>query len=203
MRFEIRDKRLAMRDWARLAVVLAMALLAPAALTACGGAETYDEPPEIILGVDVCSACNMIINEDNFASAYWTKDGQARMFDDLGEMLRYMHHNPEEIATAWARDMHTAEWMPLEDAWIVFNAGIRTPMGTGVASMLHEDDARALAFDQDGAMILQFDEIMKRLAAGDLEIKMGGGHGGMDSPGGMDSHGGLDDMDSHDSMGDD
>lgn len=165
-------------------------------LSACGGSETYDEPPEIMLGVDVCHACNMIINEGNFASAYWTKDGEARMFDDLGEMLRYMHHNPEEIASAWARDMHTAEWIPLEDAWIVLNAGIHTPMGTGIASVLHEDDAQALAFDQDGAMILKFDEIMKQLASGHLEIKMGGGHGGGMGGESMDGQS----QDSHDGM---
>ncbi|MBP9502818.1 MAG: nitrous oxide reductase accessory protein NosL [Candidatus Promineofilum sp.] len=198
MKFEMRHKGSIGRSglFRPLGVVAALMALGLLMLSACGGSETYDEPPEIMLGVDVCHACNMIISEDNFASAYWTKDGEVRMFDDLGEMLRYMHHNPEEIASAWARDMHTAEWIRLEEAWIVLNAGIHTPMGTGVASVVHEDDARALAFDQDGAMVMKSDEVMKLLASGGLEIRMGGGHGGgMDGPG-MDGES----QESHDGM---
>ncbi len=153
-------------------------------LAACGGGEALDEPPEIIYGVDVCSNCNMIISEENFATAYWTADGEARMFDDMGEMILYMHDHPEEIASIWVHDMHTAEWLRAEEAWIVMNAGVNTPMGTGVATVAHEDDARALAFDQDGAMVMTFDEMMEKMASGELMIMMGGGHGG-----GMDDHG--------------
>ena len=43
-------------------------------LVACGGGgeDFANDPPEIIFGQDVCSECNMIINEANFAAAYWT-----------------------------------------------------------------------------------------------------------------------------------
>ncbi len=157
-----------------LPVLLGLLLLA-----ACGGKQSFDEPPKIVYGVDVCSACNMIINEENFASAYWTTGGDARMFDDLGEMILYMHDHPdEEVASAWVHDMNTAKWLRAGDAWIVMNAGLVTPMGTGVASVATEQDAQALAFGQDGAMVLTFDDLMKQLAGGHLMIPMGGGHGG-------------------------
>lgn len=159
-------------------------------LVACGGGQSFDEPPEIIYGVDVCSACNMIISEENFASAYWTADGEARMFDDLGEMALYMTEHQEEVASAWVHDMNTAEWLAAGESWIVINAGVNTPMGTGVFSMANEDDARALAFGHDGAMVMTFDDMMSRLASGELMILMGGGHGGSMDGG----HGGMDEM---------
>ena len=142
-------------------------------LLGCGGGVTYDEPPEILYGQDVCSNCNMIISEENYASAYWTVDGEARRFDDMGEMLKYMNSNPEERASTWVHDVNTAAWLRAEDAWIVMNAGLMTPMGTGVVAVANEEEARALAFEQDGAMVLTFDELMKKMEDGELMIGMG------------------------------
>lgn len=148
-------------------------MLMIAALVGCGGAESFDEPPEILYGQDVCSNCNMIISEENFASAYWTAGGEARRFDDMGEMLEYMQSNPEERASTWVHDMNTAEWLRAEDAWIVMNAGLMTPMGTGIVAVANEEDANALAFDQDGAMVLTFGELMSKLEAGEITLGMG------------------------------
>lgn len=142
-------------------------------LPACGGSESLDEPPEILYGQDVCSNCNMIISEENFASAYWTADGEARRFDDMGEMLAYIQSNPEEIASTWVHDMNTAEWLRAEEAWIVMNAGVATPMGTGIVAVATEDDARALAFDQEGAMVMTYGELMEKVASGELMLGMG------------------------------
>jgi len=158
-----------MRKGALLFLVAAWVAL----LAACGGAESYDEPPEIIYGQDVCSNCNMIISEENYASAYWTAEGEARRFDDMGEMLAYIQSSPEERASTWVHDVNTAAWLRAEDAWIVMNAGLMTPMGTGIVAVANEEDARALAFDQDGAMVLTFAELMDKLEAGELMLGMG------------------------------
>lgn len=150
-----------------------MIILMALTLVACGGAESFDEPPEILYGQDVCSNCNMIISEENYASAYWTAEGEARRFDDMGEMLAYIQSSPEERASTWVHDVNTAEWLRAEDAWIVMNAGLMTPMGTGIVAVANEEDARALAFDQDSATILTFDELMTKLEAGELMLGMG------------------------------
>jgi copper chaperone NosL len=145
-------------------------------LAACGGgADIANEPPGIIFGQDVCSECNMIINEANFASAYWTADGEARRFDDVGEMLKFMQEQPEDRASTWVHDANTAEWLRAEEAWFVMNAGLATPMGTGVAAVANEEDARALAFDQPDALVMTFDELVAGLAAGEVMIQMGMG----------------------------
>jgi copper chaperone NosL len=140
---------------------------------ACGGGQSAAEPPEILYGQDVCSECNMIINEANYASAYWTADGDPRLFDDVGEMLKYVQENPEERASTWVHDLNTADWLPAEEAWFVMNAGLMTPMGTGVAAVANEQDARALAFDRPEAIVITFADLMDGLAAGEITINMG------------------------------
>lgn len=154
-------------------VVLFSAIVLVVLLTACGGADSVDTPPEILYGQDVCSNCNMIISEENYASAYWTTDGEARRFDDMGEMLQFMQSTPEERASTWVHDVNTAEWLHAEDAWIVMNSGLMTPMGTGIVAVANEDDARALAFDQADAMVLTFGDLLNRLESGELMIGMG------------------------------
>ncbi len=154
-------------------VMLLLSVVWVILLVACGGADSVDNPPEILYGQDVCSNCNMIISEENYASAYWTADGVARRFDDTGEMLQFMQSSPEERASTWVHDVNTAQWLRAEDAWIVMNAGLMTPMGTGIVAVANEDDARALAFDQDDALVLTFGDLLDQLETGKLMIGMG------------------------------
>jgi copper chaperone NosL len=111
----------------------------------------------------------MIISEEKYASAYWTTEGEARRFDDVGEMLVYMAKNPEPTASIWVHDINSAAWLLADDAWFVMNSGLRTPMGTGIAVLADEQAARALAFDQPEAVVMTFAEIVARAQAGELE----------------------------------
>lgn len=144
----------------RLRVVLPVFVLGLVLLGACSQAADTSQPPEIAYGQDVCDNCNMLISEEKFASAYWTADGEARRFDDMGEMLTYMKSNPEEIASTWVHDVNSAEWLAAEDAFFVMNSGVSTPMGTGIVACSTEAEAQALAYGQDGAMVLTFAELM-------------------------------------------
>ena len=74
---------------------LVLCLLLLLALAACGGGADTTQPPEILYGQDVCDECDMIISEEKYAAAYWTAEGEARRFDDVGEMLVFMADNRE------------------------------------------------------------------------------------------------------------
>ncbi len=137
-------------------------------LAACGGGADTTQPPEILYGQDVCDECDMIISEEKFASAYWTAEGEARRFDDVGEMLVYMAENPESTASVWVHDLNSAAWLLADDAWFVMNSGLHTPMGTGIAVLADEQAARALAFDQPEAVVMTFAEIVAVAEAGEL-----------------------------------
>ena len=112
---------------------LVLCLLLLLALAACGGGADTTQPPEILYGQDVCDECDMIISEEKYAAAYWTAEGEARRFDDVGEMLVFMADNREPTASVWVHDINSAEWLLAEEAWFVMNSGLRTPMGTGIA----------------------------------------------------------------------
>ncbi len=155
--------------------VLCLALALLLALAACGGGEDTTQPPEILYGQDVCDECDMIISEEKYASAYWTAEGEARRFDDVGEMLVFMARSPEATASIWVHDINSATWLPAEEAWFVMNSGLRTPMGTGIAVLADEQSARALAFDQPEAVVLTYSEIVARAEAGELENVAGMG----------------------------
>lgn len=151
----------------RLSSVLG-GLLLFVALAGCGGGADTTQPPEILYGQDVCDECDMIISEEKFASAYWTEAGEARRFDDVGEMLVFMAENPEPTASIWVHDINSAAWLPAGDAWFVMNSGLHTPMGTGIAVVSSEAEAEALAFDQPEAVIMTFADALVRAQAGEL-----------------------------------
>jgi copper chaperone NosL len=147
-------------------------------LAACGGKANVNEPPEIVYGQDVCSRCNMIINEERHAAAYWTVDGQARLFDDTGGMFVYQQETGEEVASYWVHDLQTGDWLRAEEAYFVYDPSQVTPMGFGLLALADEAAARSLAYGQNGAMVMNFDGLNGRLADGSLVLgPMGMGMG--------------------------
>ena len=152
----------------KFVIVAALALLA--LLAACGQQVDTTQPPEIAYGEDVCSNCNMLISDEKFASAYWTVDGEARRFDDVGEMLSFMRSTPEETASVWVHDVNSAEWLPAEEAYFVVGSGLTTPMGTGIVACDTQAEAEALAYDQDGAMVMTFADVLAMNEAGAMDM---------------------------------
>jgi copper chaperone NosL len=147
-------------------------------LAACGGKANVNEPPEIVYGQDVCSRCNMIINEERHAAAYWTVDGEARLFDDTGGMFVYQQETGEEVASYWVHDLQTGDWLRAEEAYFVYDPSQVTPMGFGLLALADEAAARSLAYGQNGAMVMNFDGLNGRLADGSLVLgPMGMGMG--------------------------
>lgn len=140
------------------------------ALGACRQSADTSAPPDIRYGEDVCDRCQMIINEERYAAAYWTAGGQARRFDDIGGMLAYHQENGEEVASFWVHDYASGEWIPAGESYLVFDPGLHSPMGFGVAACASEAQARSLAYGQAGAFVLPFDQALAQLAAGDLAL---------------------------------
>lgn len=160
--------------WRRASSVVAL-LSAVAALIWLAGCQqqvNVNEPPEILYGQDTCDRCRMIINEENMAAAYWTKDGQARRFDDLGGMFAYQQETQEEVASWWVHDYHSSAWLRAEEAYFVMGSGIMTPMGFGIVALTERAAADTLAQSVEGAVVLDFSSLMARLAAQSMNNTM-------------------------------
>ncbi len=129
-------------------------------LVGCGQSVDTNDPPEIMYGQDVCDECGMIISEEKFAAAYWTTDGEARRFDDIGGMFASLKEKPEDVATYWVHDITTGEWIRAEDAYYVIDNDLMTPMGFGIAACAEEDQAHALAYGKEDVMVMSFAEML-------------------------------------------
>jgi len=129
-------------------------------IVGCQAQVDLSQPPEILYGEDVCTECGMIISEPRFAAAYYTLEGDARRFDDIGGMLTHHAANQEEVAQFWVHDYETEEWIVADQAYFVSSAELHTPMGFGVVAF--SDQARAQQFaDKSNTMVMSFAAIME------------------------------------------
>jgi copper chaperone NosL len=142
------------------------------ALAACRAALDPNRPPTIRYGTDVCSQCGMIISEVPYAAAYSLPGGEARLFDDIGEMVVDYRQRREPVAAFFVHDHGTREWVRAEHALYVLSRALRTPMGFGVAAFATEADAAAMA-RQVGGEVLTFPELLQ-----DAELAPDRGHRG-------------------------
>jgi copper chaperone NosL len=101
----------------------------------------------------------MLISEARFASASLLNNGEARIFDDIGEMLVYHMDHPEEQVHAWfVHDYGSESWIRGESAFFVKSEAIKSPMGSGIVAFEKKSDAEAFAAQVQG-LIYSLDEI--------------------------------------------
>ena len=142
-----------------------LATMLPVVGAVVGGCERREDPltpPSIRYGEDVCAACNMIISDPAYASAYRVAGGNARLFDDLGEMVVFMRTSPEPAVATFVHHYETRDWLTAEDAIYVQSSALQTPMGFGVAATASQDEARLLA-ERVGGHTYTFQELLQQL----------------------------------------
>ncbi|MBK8431978.1 MAG: nitrous oxide reductase accessory protein NosL [Chloroflexi bacterium] len=135
---------------------------------ACGRAPDLETPPEIVYGEDVCVECGMIISDPRFAAAYVTSAGDARLFDDIGDMLVYDQRMGEAVHAYWVHDLHSEAWARAETATFVTQSNLNTPMGWGIVAFATAEDAR-LYVQASGGMMTTLAELQAAVANGSLK----------------------------------
>lgn len=135
---------------------LALVVVSLLFLAGCRSSVDVSQPPDIVCGRDPCDRCKMLISEENMAAAYWTTAGEARRFDDIGEMLAYQKETGDDVATWWVHDLTSGDWLKAEDAHFVIGAGVATPMGFGIVAFSDENVAETLALGVENALVLDF-----------------------------------------------
>lgn len=142
-----------------LGIFLALSVLL-VTLAGCGAeGDGGPQPPEMAYDFDTCSACGMLISEARFAAATVLANGEARKFDDIGEMMVYHMDHPNEVVEAWfVHDYGTEEWVRGETAFFVMASGIDSPMGSGVAAFADEGEAEALA-QEYGVAVMDMEDL--------------------------------------------
>jgi len=143
--------------------LLVLAALLPLAASACGAAEDPLAPPDIVYGEDACAECGMILSEPRFAAASLVDDqGRVtpRVFDDIGDMLRYLGARPELVVRrSYVHDLETDAWLDAETAVFVRAPDLRTPMASHLAAFADLARAEAFAAGHAGARVLRFTDL--------------------------------------------
>lgn len=141
-------------------------------VSACARGETAATPPVIRYGEDLCTECNMIINDVRYAAGYAVEIAPGRYeslaFDDIGDLLVHMAKHPEHTIVAWyVHDYTTEEWLDATTAYYVVSEQIHTPMGHGIAAHATEAAAAAMAQERQGE-VFDWSELVQRAADGTL-----------------------------------
>ena len=138
-------------------IILFLFLLVLLLLAACQSQIDLSQPPEIRFGEEVCTECGMIISEPRYAAAYYTTQGDARRFDDIGGMFTYQAEHQEDVAQSWVHDFDTEELVKADQAFYVISDQLHTPMGFGVIAFSEQDRAQRLA-SKSNTLVMSFDE---------------------------------------------
>jgi copper chaperone NosL len=113
-------------------------------LAACGAAETG--PPAIVLDQTPCAHCRMLVSDLAYAAAFRTREGEERVFDEIGCMLREL---PAAGARVFVHDYETSQWLEGEKAFFLRSESIQTPMGGGIVAF----SSRAAAEKYEGQIL--------------------------------------------------
>ena len=135
---------------------LLTAALAAGCLAAVGCGD--NGPPTVRYGHEACAHCRMIVNDDRFAAAAVTADGEARKFDEVCCLVRYLAKNPDGAPRAWVRGYRSGGWHDARAAYYAHGPKLQTPMGSGLAAVATREEAEALAAEW-GGRVLRFDEL--------------------------------------------
>lgn len=140
--------------WVWVVIVCVLALL----LVGCSRGQTEIKPPEIRYGEDKCSDCDMIISEPRFAAAamHEVSSGtyESLLFDDIGDLLRYMKENPDlKYVASYVHDYDTEAWVDATKATYVQSSEVRTPMASGLLASDTAAKAQALATQFNGTVM--------------------------------------------------
>jgi copper chaperone NosL len=134
--------------------LMLLLLVSMAMAAGCGEETRADQPPEIEYGVDVCSRCNMIISEERYAGGVVDENGDALVFDDIGEMIFVLQEEGLNDRRVWVHDANTLEWINGTEAFFVASDDVVTPMGSGVTAFAEKADADTFAAENAGKVMM-------------------------------------------------
>ncbi len=124
----------------------------------CGG----DGPPNVRYGQEECAHCRMIVNDDRYAAAAVTAEGDAHKFDEICCLIDYLAEHPAEVKGLWVRGYQSGQWHDARQAAYAFGPKLQTPMGSGLAAVATREEADALAAEW-GGKVLHYDELARFL----------------------------------------
>lgn len=133
-----------------------MALIAMMFFASCSN--KAPEPQPIKFGTDNCDHCKMTISDKKFGAEMVNSKGKAYKFDDIGCMLdykkEYAKSHPDEQVTFFSINYYSPEkFVNMQDAFILQNGSVRTPMASGMVAFGTKEDAEKAKGEYGGEVV--------------------------------------------------
>ncbi|MEC1718175.1 nitrous oxide reductase accessory protein NosL [Schinkia azotoformans] len=130
-------------------------------LASCGQVGTI-MPEAIDEEVDICEACTMMVQDNQYSAQIVTTNGKVFKFDDIGCMAMYINDNLP-VGQLYARDFYSHEWMEVEQAYFVFTKDVETPMNYGFLAFSSKTNVEKFLAESSGQEMMwnQVKETMK------------------------------------------
>lgn len=117
-------------------------------LASCGQAGVI-MPQSIDEEVDICEACTMMVQDNQYSAQIVTTSGQVFKFDDIGCMAMYINDNLP-VGQPYVRDFYNSEWMEVDHASFVFTEEVETPMNYGFLAFSSKTNAEKFLAKSSG-----------------------------------------------------
>ncbi|WP_458414162.1 nitrous oxide reductase accessory protein NosL [Schinkia sp. CFF1] len=136
--------------------ILALLLL----LTACGSHSEL-APQMIDEDVDICDACTMMVQDNQYSAQIVTDGGEAYKFDDIGCMAMFINDNQPE-GLPFVRDFYTKKWIGIDKALFVATEDVETPMNYGFLSFASKTSADKFLAKYSGTVVT-WNEVLQNM----------------------------------------
>ena len=117
-------------------------------LASCGQSEVIT-PQAIDEEVDICEACTMMVQDNQYSAQIVEPSGQISKFDDIGCMAMYINDNLPE-GQPYVRDFYSSEWVEVGNASFVFTDEVETPMNYGFLAFSSKTNAEKFLAESSG-----------------------------------------------------
>ena len=115
-------------------------------------AQPRDGLPRVRYGERACDECRMLVSDERFAAALIDRDGEQRVFDGIGCLVRYLAVHPG-ATRLWVHDYDSKQECDARQMSFVHVQELDTPMGDGLAAFTTRVQAEAFAAAHHGDVI--------------------------------------------------
>jgi copper chaperone NosL len=142
----------------RAALVAACLFVGASALANCQkpGIEPVALQPE-----DVCAHCKMSISEKRYAAELIDREGEARKFDDITCMVKFVKNpnNTTKAVAYFVMDFDERQWIKADNAHYVRSSELSTPMNGGIIAFNDKSKAEEASAKYHGKL-LSFKDVL-------------------------------------------
>lgn len=116
-------------------------------------------PRPIRLGRDECAECKMTLVDAHYGAEYISARGRVYVFDDLNCLTAFERKQPAGGRAVVADFTRAGQLIPVDQAWFLHHANLRSPMASGLAAFATEPEVEPVRRELGGGRVLRWADV--------------------------------------------